>query len=477
MDIFMVVNRKDLKTGFLFVFLSKVAIIALGIIQITIVPRLLNPINMGLYSYWLSVLLIFSTILDFGGPDILSRYLPELRIKDQDSIRSLFKKNLQVKIILLPPLILAGLYLFREEKAYFIIIFFASVFASVSNLIQAGFYGFKDFKNYSLIQAARILIRLVFVIIFFILLGSIGIIYGLLGGAALCTFLFFPGIKKLVPTSYSKPSKPFTEYLSYGLYLYTGSTLAILNMWLAVILVKNFIPDLEVVGFLGIATQICLFAITGVLSSLSESFFPSLIEFHTNDRSQLMKYLELNWKYTNIILMPTVIGFYFLAEPIVRFFIGINYLPAVEIIKFLLPSVIFITWRGNYQQILALFENKKDYLYVHLAGFISFFIAAVILINKMGVLGAPIAISLGTFISFLFSYFYANRLLHIGSYMMYTFKPFLASILAIKVITIINIDNIYVLLLLMILGIYIYLSSLVLIRGVTINELKSFKHN
>lgn len=471
------VNRKDLKTGFLLVFLSKVAIIALGIIQITIIPRLLNPVNMGLYSYWLSVLLIFSTILDFGGPDILSRYLPELRINDQDSVRSLFKKNLQVKIILLPPLILAGLYLFREEKAYFIIVFFASVFASLSNLIQAGFYGFKDFKNYSMIQAARILIRLVFVIIFFILLGSIGIIYGLLVGAALCTIFFYPDIKKLVPPHNSKLSKPFAEYLSYGLYLYSGSTLAILNTWLAVILVKNFIPDLEVVGFLGLATQICLFAITGVLASLSESFFPSLIEFHTNDRSQLMKYIELNWKYTNIILMPAVIGFYFLAEPIVRFFIGLEYLPSVEIIRFLLPSVIFITWRGNYQQILALFENKKDYLYVHLAGFISFFIAAVILINKMGVLGAPIAISFGTFISFLYSYFYANRLLHIRSYLMHALKPFLASILTLNIIYLIDIINIYTLLLSIVLGGFIYLSVLVLIRGITINEIKSFKHN
>ena len=334
------VNKKELGKGFLFVLSSRVAIIALGIVQITIVPRILNPTNMGIYSYWLSVLLIFSTILDLGGPEILSRYLPELRMRDPNSVKSLFKKNLQLKIFLLPLLILAGLYLFKDERAYFILIFSASVFASFSNLMQAGFYGFKDFSRYSMIQASRILIRLIFVIILFSLLGSIGIIYALLGGATLTALLFYPHIKKLVPPHYDELSKPFMEYFSYGLYLYSGNTFVILNTWLAVILVQNFIPAHEVVGFLGLAIQICLFAITGVLASVYESIFPTLIEFHTNNRSQLRKFIELSWKYTNIILMPVVIGFYFLAEPTIRFFIGTEYLPMTEIIKYLLPSVI-----------------------------------------------------------------------------------------------------------------------------------------
>jgi len=467
------VDRKELKKGFFFVVLSKIAIVVLGIIQITIIPRLLNPTNMGFYSYWLSVLLIFSTIIDLGGPEILTRYIPELRIKNQKSIGSLFIKNLQVKLFLIPVLILTGLYLFRDEKAYFVIVFSASIFLSLSSLIQATLYGYKNFAGYSLIQALRIFVRLIFVIIFFVILGSIGIIYALFAAAILTTLLFFLHIKKMVHPYNGELSRPFKEYLSYGLYLYAGNSFAILNMWLPVVLVKKFNSDLEVVGFLGLAIQICLFAMIGVMTSLSESFFPTLIEFHTNDHKQLKKFVELNWKYTNIILMPLVVGFYFLAEPMVRFFIGLEYLPAVDIIKLLLPAVIFITWGGICQQILLIFEKKKEFFLIQLAGFVPFFTASVILINIIGVLGAPVAIMLGALISFLFSYFYANKLLHIKSYLMHALKPFFASILAAIVIGMIQINDIYILLLLIIFGGFVYLFVLVLIRGVTIKELKS----
>ena len=469
------VDKRELWKGFLFVLSSKVAIIALGIVQITIIPRILNASDMGIYSYWLSVLLIFATILDLGGPEILSRYLPELRIKDPNSIKSMFKKNIQFKIFLLPPLILAGLFLFKDERAYFIMIFSASIFVSFSNLMQAGFYGFKDFSRYSMIQASRILIRLIFVIILFSLLGSIGIIYAFLGGAALTALLFYPRIKKVVSPHYGELSKPFIDYFSYGLYLYLGNSLGILSTWLAVILVKKIIPDLEVVGFFGLSIQICIVAIVGVLASVSESIFPILIEFHTNNRSQLRKFIELNWKYTNIILMPVVIGFYFLADPTITFFIGMEYLPTTEIIRYLLPSVIFFTWNGVYQRVILIFKKKKEYLFTQLAGFLPFFTLAIFLINTMGVLGAPIAISVGAFISFLFSYYYANKILKIKSYLMHAFKPVLASLLAFGVINMIEIDSFFMLLPSIILGVLIYLSVMVLIRGITKEDMKSLK--
>lgn len=428
---------------------------------------------MGLYSFWLSVLLIISTIIDFGGPEILTRYIPELKIKCQFSIKELIIQNIKIKIIFIPFLLFSGLYLFRHEKFYFIIIFFASIFVSMSNLMQAGFYGFKDFNRYSMIQASRILIRLIFVILLFKLLGSIGIIYALLGGAVLTAVLFFPKIIKLIPRQHEKLPKSPMEYLSYGLYLYPGNILVILNSWSVVILVEYYISDMEIVGYMGLAIQICLFAITGVLASVYESIFPSLIELHTNNHSQLKKFIGFNWKYTNLILMPTVVGFYFLAEPTIAFFIGIDYLPAVEIIKYLLPAVVFFTWRGVYQQVLLIYERKKEYLFIQLAGFTAFIISAVLLINKIGVLGAPIAISFGTFISFLLCYIFIKKLLNIKSFLHCTIKPFLASIIVISVINfIISIDSIFMLVLSIIIYSFIYLFIMIIIKEISLDEIK-----
>ena len=99
----------------------------------------------------------------------------------------------------------------------------------------------------------------------------------------------------------------------------------------------------------------------------------------------------------------------------------------------------------------------------------------VILIKNIGVLGAPIAISVGAFISFLFSYYYANKILKIKSYLMHAFKPFLASLLAFGVINMIEIDSFFMLLSSVILGVLIYLFVMVLIKGITKEDMKSLK--
>ena len=58
---------------------------------------------------------------------------------------------------------------------------------------------------------------------------------------------------------------------------------------------------------------------------------------------------------------------------------------------------------------------------------------------------------------------------------MHAFKPVLASLLAFGVINMLVIDSIFILLLSVILGVLIYLFVMVLIRGVTKEDIKSLK--
>ena len=82
-------QNEQIEKGTSFILVGKICIILLAAVQEILIPRILGPQSMGFYSYWLSILLIFGTVFGLGGLSVLSRYLPELRIKSETSIRPL----------------------------------------------------------------------------------------------------------------------------------------------------------------------------------------------------------------------------------------------------------------------------------------------------------------------------------------------------------------------------------------------------
>ena len=461
--------------GTLYILLGKVLLIFLGVLNVSLVPRILGPENMGFYSYWFSVFIILSVILDLGGPIVLTRYLPELRKRNYNSIRPLIKKTIVIKFPFIFLILFVGLFLFSKEKLYFFIIFLASIFSSLNVIIEMVLYTYKDMKKYALIQFSRILIRLILIIALFIVFGYIGILYGMLGGAILITISFGIIVINLLPKTSGLLEKPIREYLSFGLFVYLGTLFFILTIWFVVVLSKNYITDMAVIGFLGLGLQICLVAIFGVVSSIGVSVLPSLIEFHVTNYDKLKRSLDLSWKYTNLVLFPVTFGLFVLANPAISIVVGEEFLPTVELIELFLPATVFITWAEIHKQILLVYEKKKEIFLTQLIGFVVFLISGVVLIEKIGITGAPISLSLGTFAGFIGTYFLSSKIMKIRSYLRYIFKPFIASIGMCIILSFIEVTNPIYLFGAAVFGGSVYLIMMLLMKGITRTDMERIR--
>ena len=467
-------DRGKIEKGTIYILFGKILVIFLGILNVTLLPKILGPENMGLYSYWLAVLMILLATLDLGGPLILTRYLPELRKTNPESIRSLTKKTVVIKFPFIFIMLISGLFVF-PNKYYFIIVLIASIFSSFNSIIAKILYAYNDMKKYSFVQFARILTRLILVLLFFIIIGHIGILYGLLGGAILITFIFGPFAINLLPKTSGLLERPIKEYLSFGLFVYLGTLFFTLTTWSVVVLSKNYISDMAVIGFLGLGLQICFVAIFGVVRSISESVLPSMIEFHVTNRDKLKRSLELSWKYTNVVLFPTLFGLFVLAGPAINIIVGEEFLPTVELIELFLPATIFITWAEIHKQILLVYEKKKEIFLTQLMGFMIFLISGLVLIKNIGITGAPVSLSLGTFAGFIGTYFLSSRIMKIHFYSRYIFKPFIASIGMSIILSFIEVTNPVYLLGAAVLGGSVYLIMMLLMKGITRTDIERVK--
>ena len=217
---------KQISKGALYIWAGKLAALVMYAVNVTLIPRISGPESMGFYSYWLSVYFVSATILDFGAGTILTRYLPELRKTDPESIRPLIKKVVQMKFPLIFLIILGGALLLSRERMYFYPILLASVLLSIATVAKMVLYTYKDMKKYSLVDFTRVSIRLLLILLLFILFKDFGILLAILLSTALVALIFGSFALKLIPKTSGALAAPFRQYLTFGLFIYLGSIFA-----------------------------------------------------------------------------------------------------------------------------------------------------------------------------------------------------------------------------------------------------------
>lgn len=458
---------KQITRGAFYIGAGKTASLFIYMLNVTLIPRFLGPESMGFYSYWLSVYFILTIFMNFGAVNILMRYVPELREREQGSIRPLIKNVIQIKFPVILIIILIGLFLFKEERIYFCTILLASFLYSIIAIEKTILYSFKDMRKYSIVDLARIFIRLLFILLFFYLLRDTGILLAILLSTLSVTLIFGFTTFKLIPPTSGELAKPFRNYLTFGLFTYLAGIFVTLTTWLAIIISRKYTGNMAMVGYLGLGIQICFSVIAYLMQTIGESIFPSLVEFHVTDDERFNKSIELNWKYTNLILIPLITGFFILANPIVTIVIGEKYIQSVGVIKLLLPATVLLVWSRVYSQILFIYERKVTIFLTGLCGFIVFLGSLFFFIKNWSILGAALSVSLGASVSFVYIFIYSLRVLKIPSQLSNLLKPLLASTIMCLAIVFIKASNPISLSGIILLGLSVYFAVMIIIRGIT----------
>jgi len=469
------IKSKDVGRGTFSLIGTRFLLILLAIVQFTLIPRLLNPVGMGYYSYWLSIFFILSAILGLGAFPLLSRYLPELRLRARSAIKPFLKQLLLIKFPIFFLLLILGLIIFPFSRSAYLAICLGSFIAAVELMVEGIIYGFNIINIFSLMPLSRISSRIIILIVLFPLLGSKGILLSILI-APLITLLIFSGkAQKMLPLQSGKLDRPFIFYLKTGSWLYLTNILSVLTFWSIISLSRVLVNDLVEIGFLGLALQICLLS-SFLIFSLAQSLLPTFVQFHLLKDIRLTSSIRLSWKYTNILLFPLVAAILTLIKPVIRIIIGDIFLASVPLINLLLPNIIFFCWVFLLEQILIIHEKMRSVFLIELLRFIIFLLIATFLIHRIGILGGPIALTTASLAGFLISLITAARLEKIGQFLSSILKPFICSVLMGTTIYLINPVTTVKFICSTILSPILYFTILYWIKGFSKKDLHRFKY-
>ena len=470
-------NKKNrIIKGAIFLFIGKILNVVLAVVQIILIPRLLGPQNMGFYSFWLSLYFIFARILGLGGQHIIIKYVPELRIKNKLMIPTLIKKVIYTKFPLFFIIICLGLLFYASEPTYFLIVVCASLLFSLNLAAESVFFSYNRMEIYVLISFVRLALRVIFVIVLFYAFYKTGIVLGILGAPLIAFLLSLFLLSRLLPKNHVGLDQPFRKHFSFGFWIYLSMAIQGIVTWLIIILSKIYIKDMVVVGYLGVGVQL-FFNITMLVYVINQSILPSLIEFNYFKDEKFKSSLRLAWKYTNIFLFPVVLGGYILAEPIISFMVGKDYIPGSFIIKLFFLPVIFMSWIKFHTHVL--FVNKKK-ITIFLTGllYLLFFIGTwFFFVCQKYIDITPLSLCAGTFAAYLFILIHSNKIIKIENYFSSFLRPLIASSFMAVILNFFNVNSIIQLLLLALLGFILYLLFLFLFRGINkkdFNLLKEF---
>ncbi len=395
-------------------YISNAIIFATSLFFITFLTRNLSVKEFGVYSVLAATITVSSVILDLGITQYIIAKLPQKR-KTSDAFFSilLFESALIMLIILiviLTPLKEHTLTFLKLENyglefsIALLVIFFGTLWRFFSNYYQAR----KNigYANFILILQQCLWVFFIFVLYlatFKINLSSVFLMW-LLGSSATLLIAFFGVRKELF--SFIRVKKfdkgSVKQGLVFGLPLllfYIGAwTLEIGNRY-----VINFFLGAEKV-----AVFTLLYSLLGVILALSTTvsatFYPYISEAWRN-KKKFETLLNISMKYSLILIIPSLIGFFVLQQQIITLISGEKYLTALQILPFLIFVPLISAAVYNMYLIMLLKNQTGKIGTAYIIAALFSLISSIILVKKLGLVGAAISTLAGYSVLLLILYF------------------------------------------------------------------------
>jgi len=461
------------------VFIGNVA----GIILTIILARLLRPELFGIYHLALAVGFLLLTFTDLGINGTLIRYVSHaLGRNDETLARSYFKYLVKIKLVLslLVSVILfllakpLAIHVFHKPSLFLpleIIAAFIFLYALLG-FTNSAFNAFQEFKyntiRSTIYEGLRLLLIPLFVILGYSVWGAlVGFCLSILG-AFLVLFYFL--VKKhafLLRGEVKRiDRKRILRFLSF---LTIGSISGVVFAYVDSIMLGIFMAA-EYVGFYRASYNIVI-AIAG-LASIAGVLFPVFTQLEGDD---LTNAFQKVFKYSAILSFPFAFGLAFIAEPFVKVVYGAEYLPAV----YPLYALSFLIITSTTDFFGTIFNAKEKPEYPAMVVTVSMVLNVLLnyfLILRYGMIGAAVATVISRYFNFLSLGILSKRVLNISPALSSIYKPLLSSLVMVAFLYLApRPDTILIGILEIIIAGVVYISVLLLVRGIGMEDLRYFK--
>ncbi len=320
-----------------------------------VLARWLQPYEYGLFSLVLMMIGFGTTFFTLGLPQALTKFIAEYRAKNLN-IDALLSTALIFTILsgmastaifflLAEPL---ALHIFKNIDAVLPLKIgsLALLFVLIGNVFNAALQGWQKMKYSAL---GTITDRLVKFIASLILLwfgfGLLGVTFALLICYATLALLLALLYKKVAPISISKFDQRIGRLLTaFGLPMFITGIAGIFLGWTDSLMIGHFMSE-EWVGYYNAALPI-LWILGLAISSLAAMLFPTFSELKAKKSVYTERTLNRSLKYAFYLLIPSSIGGFLLAGPIIDVLFGQAYLPAMFAFQILVFGALFLGLRS-----------------------------------------------------------------------------------------------------------------------------------
>ncbi len=378
----------------------------------TLIARLIGVGNTGSYFFAISFTTIFTVVADFGLNPVLTREVSKYPENTEKFLNTALTNKLVLGVISYG-LVVAFANILGYDVELKHLIYLSGISMFFDN-IQSCFYAIlRARKNliYESIgvvcsQALTLIVGTIAIIshwpLYWLILAYTipscinGIFASIILAKKYAVRFRFAWDKAIVKTFFVVAAPFALAGLMNRLYSYSDSIL-ILKML-----------GKEHIGWWSVPYKIT-FAFQFIPVALGASVYPVMSSLSISAPEKINALFERAWKYLLMLVLPISFGLFVLAQPIIVHIYGAAYLPAVPVLKILLVGLIFGYLSFITGSLLNATNHQKTQTLLITVAWLVDVCINLILIYKLGIIGAAIASLSGSVVLCLGGYYFSSR--------------------------------------------------------------------
>jgi len=433
--------------------------------------RILGPENFGKIGWARGILAFFMLIPDLGLVILGVREVA----RNKDDINIYAGNIIALRLVLaffsFGLLLIFVSLIHKPIQIKYLIIFYGFILFSYALSIK---WLFQGIERMEFIGISKILMMFFYAASIFILVKNPGQLLLIpclwfLGNFISVVFLMYIFVKKFGKISLKFNFSFWKNLLKRALPMGTASMMIPIYYNFDIVML-GFIKGEKVVGWYSAAYRIILFTWT-FIPIFVNVIFPSMSRYYKNSEKKLQTLIISSTKLLSVVALPLGVGGMILARPIMGLLYGEEFSGGVVAFQILIWSVVIIYIRCIYEHSFLACDKEKRYLFGVIWGALTNIVLNLILIPRFGLKGAAVATVIANLVlsGYLFYYLRIVKRMEIVKLLL---KPFVAAVLMGGVVYYFREFNLF---LSISIGIIVYSIFILLLKGVTFEEITQFR--
>lgn len=467
--------------NFIILFIGDIVNYLLNFFVVIYLARILGVTNFGIINfafafYGFSTFITNLGLISIGTRDIAQQIANKHKNYQNQYILNVLNLRLVLSIVAFVILLLIALIINKPVTTKLLIILYGLSLFPFAMILEWVFFGWEKMEYVAL---ERIIIAITYLALIMLLVKSIQhmilipIIF-LISNFLGMVFLFYQFNKQKgtdFKLKWQMNLKEWQSLIKNALPIGLGALLIQFSTNFSIVFLGLIKSD-EAVGLFSSANKLLIFILI-FDRVFCNTTFPIISRYYLDGKEKLTNLLMYLSKFIFLTAIPICTGSFILAPKIINFIYGTNYLKAFRILQILIWYLLITMLNSLYTTSLIAGKRNREYLFAIGFGVLTNILLNIILVPQKSAFGTAIALITAELITLLVLIQKIKPIGQIKFKFIDILKPLIATLIMILFIKLTL--NKLSLIPLIILASIVYLVIIIIIKGITINDLKYLK--